>query len=83
MSTLPNSKKPYTTPEITKVKMQPEQAVLSCCNEGNGNKTYLGPVNYCYQTCEIKPDHPLSDPSICYYVWQTGSIAHSGNAAYS
>ena len=31
MQKLSNNKKPYTTPEITKVKMQPEQAVLSCC----------------------------------------------------
>jgi hypothetical protein len=26
-----DKKKPYKEPEITKVKMQPEQAVLSCC----------------------------------------------------
>lgn len=35
-------KKPYKTPEIAKIKMQPEQAVLSCCTSTNqkGFTTY-------------------------------------------
>jgi hypothetical protein len=32
-------KKPYTSPEIAKVKMQPEQAVLACCTVSYDYKT--------------------------------------------
>jgi hypothetical protein len=44
-------KKPYRTPEIAKVKMQPEQAVLSCCTVNPVMKigaTYV----YCANSCQ-------------------------------
>src|SRR4030042_3089591 len=35
----PDKKRPYKSPEIAKVKMQPEQAVLSCCTSATNQKT--------------------------------------------
>ena len=43
---IPPKKKTYKSPEIAKIKMQPEQAVLSCCTNqhlAKGNST----TNYC------------------------------------
>jgi hypothetical protein len=37
-----NKKKPYKAPEITKVTMQPEQAVLSCCMYNQYGKSCAG-----------------------------------------
>ncbi len=39
-------KRPYKSPEISKVKLQPEQAVLACCTDGGGYKTNAG-INWC------------------------------------
>lgn len=38
-------KKPYTSPEIAKVKMQPEQAVLACCTVSYDYKS--SSFNFC------------------------------------
>ncbi len=45
----PEKKKSYTTPEIAKVKMQPEQAVLACCARNSVVKSF-GNLNYCVST---------------------------------
>jgi hypothetical protein len=46
-----SKKKPYKTPEIAKIKMEPEQAVLSCCTFYQYAKQcgggYSGPYNWC------------------------------------
>ena len=46
-----NKKRPYKAPEITKVTMQPEQAVLSCCMYYQYGKScgggWSGPYNWC------------------------------------
>ncbi len=42
-----HKKKPYKTPEIAKIKMQPEQAVLSCCTSGEWLKTNTRSNNTC------------------------------------
>lgn len=50
-------KKPYQRPEIAKVKMQPEQAVLSCCTDDATNlktNAWNGMSNFC-QDC-MSPD---------------------------
>jgi hypothetical protein len=44
----PGKKNPYKSPEISKVKMQAEQAVLSCCTSGALLKQFpLATVNVC------------------------------------
>jgi hypothetical protein len=44
------TKKPYKTPEVARIKMQPEQAVLSCCLITSPAKTTSG-LNYCFWGC--------------------------------
>jgi hypothetical protein len=42
-------KKPYKTPELVKIRMQPEQAVLSCCVVNAYPKlSGIPSYNYCY-----------------------------------
>jgi hypothetical protein len=42
-------KKAYKTPELVKIRMQPEQAVLSCCLvDANPKLSALPQYNYCY-----------------------------------
>jgi len=48
-------KRPYKTPELTKVRMQPEQAVLSCCTVNPTMKNYTdvhGSFLYCAAPCQ-------------------------------
>lgn len=40
-------KKAYQTPEIAEIKMQPEQAVLSCCVSSINHKIYAGSTLIC------------------------------------
>ncbi|MBU2540514.1 MAG: PqqD family protein [Candidatus Omnitrophica bacterium] len=55
-------KKPYKSPEIAKVKLQPEQAVLSCCTINGGYKGTT--VNRCAGLCPIDAScNALSDQS--------------------
>ena len=52
----PDKKKAYKSPEITKVKMQPEQAVLSCCARNLDNKfLQTANANYCSEYCFGRP----------------------------
>jgi hypothetical protein len=46
-----NNKKAYETPELIKVRMQPEQAVLSCCLNDPVMKSY-DVWNYCVVSCQ-------------------------------
>jgi len=49
---------PYQTPEIARVKMQPEQAVLACCDLARINqKIYSSSFNYCSNAtgCGVYP----------------------------
>jgi hypothetical protein len=46
-----SKKKPYEAPELIKVRMQPEQAVLSCCLNDTQPKTSFDPVNFPFNYC--------------------------------
>jgi hypothetical protein len=46
-----SKKKPYEAPELIKVRMQPEQAVLSCCLNDTQPKASSDPINYQWNYC--------------------------------
>jgi hypothetical protein len=46
-----NKKKTYVSPQVTRVKLEPTQAVLSQCSVGVGNaKAGVGPLGFCQGT---------------------------------
>jgi len=68
---IPQKKKAYKSPEIVKVKMQPEQAVLSCCTNphlGKGNQY----TNYC-QTPSCSAPRACYSPSGNHHTFLSGS----------
>ena len=54
---IPPKKKTYKSPEIAKIKMQPEQAVLSCCTHQSALKVASGGYkNICTMpSCDMYP----------------------------
>ncbi len=43
-----SKKKTYVSPQVTRVKLEPTQAVLSTCSSGVANaKSGLGPSGFC------------------------------------
>lgn len=75
----PDKKKSYKTPKIAKVKMQPEQAVLSCCVINYTPKLFApGGSNVCAQQagCETGgPDGACAD--WVTYAFRTNSASVS------
>lgn len=61
-------KKPYEMPEIARIKMQPEQAVLSCCVSFIDQKTHgSGEANLCGQPTGAGGSPLGSGPNPCRF----------------
>ena len=70
---IPPKKKTYKSPEIAKVKMQPEQAVLSCCLAQGRRKQPTATYNSC-SLSNCQRDNP-SCPT-----WQNATYGNAGGA---
>jgi len=69
---IPQKKEAYKSPEIAKIKMQPEQAVLSCCTRDMDIKqSSTGNYNSCSisggYTCYDNPNCPTSSNATYAY----------------
>ena len=73
---IPQKKKTYKSPEITKVKMQPEQAVLSCCLNVVAAKSTGTSSNVCADSNQCwwrDICHPYSHLNYFYTPWAYSS----------
>ena len=48
-----NRPKKYFNPEVTKIKLEPEQAVLSCCSSGQSAPSSAGSSGYCCASPQV------------------------------
>lgn len=69
----PDKKRRYHRPEISKVKLQPEQAVLACCSVYERYQKKPGAFNFCSTTSFCL------DPG-CTNPWKSDSYSTSGSS---